>query len=58
MENRKEDQEERPTLEEHVVCQVCGREIEPDACSWHEDEGGMICCPDCRAERESCGCSD
>ena len=60
MEHRKgeqENQEQQASAEEYVVCRVCGRKIKPDGCSWHEDEGGMIC-SDCRAEQESCGCSD
>jgi len=41
----------------YLSCQVCGRRVKADDCSWQEDEDGIYC-PDCRAERESCGCSD
>jgi hypothetical protein len=42
----------------YLKCLVCGRTVKPEACSWEEDDGGRIYCQDCRAEEESCGCSD
>lgn len=60
MQKKKQDeaeQQDRAKIERYIVCQVCGRKIKPDMCSWLEDDGGMVCF-DCREERESCGCSD
>lgn len=42
----------------YLVCQVCGSRIKPETSTWDEDDEGLIFCKDCRAERESCGCSD
>lgn len=39
-------------------CQICGQKIEAETYNWEEDEGGGRYCQDCRAERQSCGCSD
>ena len=44
--------------DDHLQCQVCGRPLQPDAGSWQEDDANGMCCPDCMAEIESCGCSD
>ncbi len=44
-------------LSEHLTCEICGRKINPDTSCWQEDEDGM-CCQECWAEKESCGCSD
>jgi hypothetical protein len=37
---------------------LCGRIMQFEECSWQCDDGGLIYCQDCKAERESCGCSD
>ena len=42
----------------YITCQMCGRKIESDTCSWQEDDGEAMYCEDCRAEKDSCGCSD
>ena len=39
-------------------CQLCGRTIDQDTADWEADDEGVLFCRDCRAERESCGCSD
>jgi len=51
-------QEAQVTLHEYITCQMCGRKIESDTCSWQADDGEGMYCEDCWAERESCGCSD
>ena len=61
LQNRKQEnirQEAGAKEHGYATCQMCGREIKPDTCSWQEDEEGAMYCRDCRAERESCGCSD
>ena len=61
MQNRKQEktrQEAQARAHDYVTCQMCGRKTETDVCSWQEDDEGAIYCHDCRAERESCGCSD
>jgi hypothetical protein len=42
----------------HPACRECGRIVKPESSSWREDDAGAIYCRYCRAERESCGCSD
>ena len=42
----------------YLVCQVCGSRIKSEISTWDEDDEGLICCKECRAERDSCGCSD
>ena len=42
----------------YPACQLCGRIMQFEECSWQCDDGGLIYCQDCKAERESCGCSD
>jgi hypothetical protein len=61
MESKKEKNSgppEMPCTQIYLQCKVCGLKIKPDACSWQEDDYGAMYCKDCRAERESCGCSD
>jgi hypothetical protein len=41
-----------------LACQLCGRMVKATECSWQEDDDGLLCCQDCRAEMENCGCSD
>ena len=52
------EHDEQVRGQRYLSCQVCGRKVKPEECSWQEDDGGAICCQDCKAERESCGCSD
>ncbi len=40
-----------------AYCDCCGRPVAVARLSWLGGEDGWLC-PDCRAERESCGCSD
>ena len=40
-----------------ITCDYCGRPVPADTI-WWEEESGLMCCMDCRAEKESCGCSD
>jgi len=42
----------------YITCEMCGRKFKADSCSWQEDDEGELRCEECRAERESCGCSD
>jgi hypothetical protein len=42
---------------ETITCDVCGRPVPAEAIWWEEDSG-LMCCRECRAEKESCGCSD
>ena len=61
MKNRK--QEKAGEKDDHcshgyIACEMCGRKLIADSCSWLEDDGGALRCEECRAELESCGCSD
>ena len=59
MNRKKQDNTEQEKLvkgQEYLICQVCGSKVKPEACSCEED--GRIHCFYCRAEIESCGCSD
>ncbi|MCB2183214.1 MAG: hypothetical protein KQH63_14370 [Desulfobulbaceae bacterium] len=40
-----------------AICQMCGKEIKASQVVHDEDEG-IIMCPMCDAEKNSCGCSD
>jgi len=51
-------QEKQAGEQHYLVCQVCGRKVKSAECSWQEDDDAKIICQDCKAERESCGCSD
>jgi hypothetical protein len=39
-------------------CQICGQTIIYEEVNWQADDNGVIFCPDCWDEKESCGCSD
>ena len=52
------DEAEQAPEQHHLACQVCGRIVQPEADSWREDDGGGRYCRFCKAERESCGCSE
>jgi len=56
--NNKSQQKEREPVCEVAICKMCGRKIDFDSCSWDDDVGEGPYCRDCRAEIESCGCSD
>jgi hypothetical protein len=61
MDRKKQGKNEHEGLaraQNYLKCQVCGRTVKPEACSWEEDDGGRIYCQYCRAEVENCGCSD
>jgi len=61
MRSRKQEdreQDEQGMAQHRLSCHVCGRTVEPEECSWQEDDDAQICCRECRAEMESCGCSD
>ncbi|MFC1845027.1 hypothetical protein ACFLZ5_09605 [Thermodesulfobacteriota bacterium] len=61
MKNRKQKKNrEKDHLCPHgyVTCEMCGRKFKANACSWQEDGEGALHCVDCKAELESCGCSD
>ena len=51
--------EENKTEEKknNVTCGICGRTVAADEISWEEDNDVLLC-RECRAEEESCGCSD
>jgi hypothetical protein len=55
---RKPEEEEQAWGRSYLACQVCGRSMKGADCSWQEDDDGKIICRECRAEWESCGCSD
>jgi len=55
---REEKDQDQNQTRDYLRCQVCGSKMTPDACFWEEDGGGGIYCRDCKAEKESCGCSD
>ena len=58
MQSKKQESTRRETqvkAHKYVTCQICSRKIEPDACSWQEDDEGTLYCRDCKAERESHG---
>ncbi len=42
---------------EQVCCALCGRPVAPGDLAWDE-QSGLLLCPDCLAETESCGCED
>jgi hypothetical protein len=50
--------EEKKNPSGYLLCYGCGQHEKPEECNWKEDDGGKIFCHDCRAENESCGCSD
>jgi len=54
----RKQQETQAREQGDLACQVCGRTVKSAECSWQEDDDGKICCQDCKAERENCGCSD
>ena len=54
----KKDRAEQAPEQDHLTCRVCGRIVQPEAGSRMENDGGGIYCLYCKAERESCGCSD
>jgi hypothetical protein len=41
-----------------LLCHECNRTVGADLCGWEEDDEGRIFCQECRAVKESCGCSD
>lgn len=51
--------EENTPEEQHkkITCEICGREVAADEIWWQEDNDALFC-RECRAEEESCGCSD
>ncbi len=58
MQSKKQESTRRKTqvnAHKDVTCQMCSREIEPDACSWQEDDEGTLYCRDCKAEMGSHG---
>ena len=55
--NEKSLGKEKETGSEQVRCLICGRNSPAESCIWEEDKPG-VCCNDCRAELNSCGCSD
>ena len=58
MQSKKQESTRRETqvkAHKYVTCQICSRKIEPDACSWQENDEGTLYCSDCKAERESHG---
>jgi hypothetical protein len=57
MQCRKKEEIEKSGKQHYLACQVCGKIVNARECSWDEDDG-LMCCRDCREERESCGCSD
>jgi len=59
--NRKEKQvgeKDHPCSHGYVECEMCGRKVIADSCSWQVDDEGALRCEECRAELKSCGCSD
>jgi len=57
--NQKESEQDKQVKGQgYFACQLCGRMGRAEGCSWQEDDDGLICCHDCRGERENCGCSD
>jgi len=52
------DEGEQGQKQSLQACQLCGRMVQAAECSWQEDDDDLFCCRDCRAEKESCGCSD
>jgi hypothetical protein len=43
--------------DEEVSCDICGKLVSTDELWWLEGSDKQ-CCAECRAEEESCGCSD
>ena len=43
--------------ENSVTCDICGRAVPADEI-WCEEDSDVLFCRECRAEEESCGCSD
>jgi len=40
-----------------ITCGICGKVVAADEIWWEEDDN-VLFCRECRAEEESCGCSD
>ena len=61
MNAKKKDGLKEPGMERQGVnvlsCQRCAGRMLPGESAWEEDGDGIVC-QDCRAENESCGCSD
>lgn len=45
----------RRNAEQTARCTVCGKGYRPAELTW---VNGSLLCPQCLAEKESCGCSD
>ena len=51
------DEKSLDATDEKVPCDICGKLVSADELWWQEDSDAQ-CCAECRAEEESCGCSD
>ncbi len=61
MRNRNKEKirsEDRARAHDHVICDMCGRKVRPDACRLQEDDEAVMLCQYCEAEKHACGCSD
>ena len=54
----REAEQKKNQVQKRLKCRGCGRKIKPETSFWEEDGGEGMYCHDCRAEMESCGCSD
>lgn len=57
----KKEQETRQNSEKSqgdIKCQVCGRLLAPEESNWEGEAGTGMLCLYCKAEEDSCGCSD
>ena len=51
------DEKPLDNIDEQVLCDICGKRVSADELWWQEDSD-VQCCAECRADEESCGCSD
>jgi hypothetical protein len=45
------------SADDMVVCEICGKTV-PASEVWGAENNNVLCCRECRAEEENCGCSD
>ncbi len=44
--------------DDSLICQMCGRILQPEESNWDAEAGKGMLCRYCKAEGDSCGCSD
>lgn len=49
---------EKSAKQNAPLCRVCGKILLPEECNWEGAAGTGMLCRYCKAEGNSCGCSD